>query len=89
MAEPPAQLLADLEEDRVVLVANGTIDPAWYVFSGRDGRQLLHRDVARQVRSLAGMGDLDRDGFADVAVSFFGAEDVEVWSGRSRQPLRA
>ncbi len=58
-----------------------------YVYSGRDGQQLSRRSFSRRLKSVAGLGDLDRDGFSEIGLGFFDGVDVEIYSGRTRGML--
>jgi hypothetical protein len=77
----------------IISGASGTAGPGRaYLYSGRTGR-LLHRWEGEQPLDMFGSavtsaGDVDHDGFADVAVGAQGASAVYVYSGRTDRLLR-
>ncbi|MCA8956794.1 MAG: FG-GAP repeat protein [Planctomycetes bacterium] len=64
---------------------------AAYVFSGKDGSRIWSvQGVALGQRlgaMVAGAGDVDNDGYADVVIS--GYDNIGIFSGRTRQLIRA
>lgn len=85
----------DVDGDgKVDLVVGAPGSNRAYVFSGKDGKLLLALDNGPAAgsfgRAVAGGGDLDRDGRADIVVGAPGEEGsgrVHAFSGRDGRPL--
>ncbi len=74
-------------DDVIVSAREGTSRGRALVYSGRDGRELYGTSFIDPLAAVAGLGDLDGDGFAEIGIGTTGSFAVDVHSGRQRTRL--
>ncbi len=74
-------------DDVVVSTFDGARQGSVYVYSGRDGRELQRETLPSKIFCVAGLGDLDGDGFAEIGIGVENGFDTEIVSGRTRGTL--